>query len=267
MIRVAAYQGTPNTSFPIRKEQIHRALHEADAAEIDFLCFPEGFLTGYYAQESLARESGLEICGSLFTDFLLEIDQYRVTAIIGFNELAEDGLFDSVAVVERGKLLGVQRKHYLYHDYFTPGVTFLPIWSKGVSLGIIVCLDSNYFEPARLLAMQGATVLFCPMCNKVPLHHPYAKRPSHYSHLVARAHENRCWLVTADWVWANDGEMVCPGHSCIYDPDGREISRSLEGREEFLIAEISWEHLFQEKGRRMHGSPVLFQQITGLIKD
>ena len=83
--------------------------------------------------------------------------------------------------------------------------------------------------------MQGASILFCPMCNKVPLQHSYANCPPYYSHFVARAHENRCWLIAADWIWANDGEMVCPGNSCIYDPDGREISRSHKGLEKFQL--------------------------------
>ncbi|MBS3904958.1 MAG: carbon-nitrogen hydrolase family protein [Simkania sp.] len=264
MIRVAAYQGTPKTTFEPRKEQIHRALQKADTENIDFICFPEGFLTGYYAQESMARKTSLEVHSDIFKTFLSEISQYRVTVILGFNELSGSNLFDSVATIEKGTLLGIQRKHYLYHNYFTPGTTFSCLSSKGVLFGILVCLDSNYFEPARLLAMQGATILFCPMCNTVPLQHSYAKRPPYYSQFVARTHENRCWLVAADWVWADDGEKVCPGHSSIYDPDGQEIARSHEGKEEFLTIDVPLKRLFQDKGRRMSGTPILFQQITAI---
>ncbi len=262
MIRVAAYQAAPKDTLESRKKQIHEVLKRADCEKIDFICFPEGFLTGYYAQELDARKTSLEIQGTLFKEFLHEIKQYHVTVIIGFNELSEGKLFNSVALVESGKLLGVQRKHYLYHNYFTPGFTFSCLQSKGITFGVIICLDANYFEPARLLACQGASILFCPMCNKVPLDHPYAKRPPYYSQLVARSHENRCWLIAADWIWASDGEMICPGHTSIYDPDGREISRSTEGKEELLMVEIAPDQLFQEKGRRMRGSPVLFEQIT-----
>jgi len=261
-IKIAAYQAAPKSTFDARKEQIHDALQKADAEKIDFICFPEGFFTGYYAQESLARKTSLEIHGDIFKSFLLEISRYRVTSIIGFNELAGNDLFDSVAIIEKGNLLGIQRKHYLYHNYFTPGVSFSCFQSKGVSFGVIVCLDSNYFEPARLLAMQGATILFCPMCNKVPLQHPYAKRPPYYSQFVARSHENRVWLIAADWIWADDGELICPGHSVIYDPDGREMARSNEEEEQFLIADIPLERLFHEKGKRTYGSPLLTQEMV-----
>ncbi len=262
MIRVAAYQAAPKASFDKRKEQMHDVLQKADDENIDFICFPEGFLTGYYAQESLARETSLEINGGIFKELLHEICRYRVTLIIGFNELDGDNLFDSVAMIENGKLLGIQRQHYLYHDYFMPGGGYLCLQSKGVSFGVIVCLDSNYFEPARLLAIQGASILFCPMCNKVSLQHPYAKRPPYYSQFVARSHENRSWLIAADWIWPDDGQLVCPGHSVIYDPDGKEIARSNEDREQFVITDIPTDRLFHEKGRRIHGSPLLAQEIA-----
>jgi predicted amidohydrolase len=134
--------------------------------------------------------------------------------------------------------------------------------SKGVTFGVVICLDANYFEPARLLALQGATILFSPMCNRVPPDHPYATRPSYYSHFVARSFENRCWLVTADWIWPNDNTSICPGHSVIYDYDGQEIARSKAGVEQLLLFDIPPNQLLHEKGRRVHGSPLLAQELT-----
>ncbi len=264
MTRLAAYQVTPGTTFETRKIQIHDILLKADRENIDFLCLPEGFLTGYYADEEIARKNSLETDGAIFREWLAEISHYQATIIIGFNEREGNHIYDSAAVVEKGSLLGVQRKHYLFHNYFTPGSSFSIVWSKGVPFGVIICLDTNYFEPARLLALQGAAILFSPMCNRVSLNHPYAKRPSYYSHFVARSFENRCWLATADWICTNDGSIVCPGHSVIYDPDGQEIARSHEGKEDLLIVDIPKDRLLQDKGRRVHGSPSLFQEISKL---
>ncbi len=129
-------------------------------------------------------------------------------------------------------------------------------------VGVIICLDAIYFEPARLLALQGATILFCPMCNKVPLNHPLSQRPPYYSHFVARSFENRCWLVAADWHWPNDGELICPGHSAIYNQDGQEVTRSAEFKEEFLFFDIPMEKLIQDKGRRVYGSDLLRKELN-----
>ena len=255
MIKVAAGQYTPASEIKERKAQVNNILENATAEGIDFLCLPEGFLTGYYSQEDLARKNSLEVGGKDFTEWL-EVFRNCTSTI-----------FDSAAIIENGNLLGVQRKHYLYHNYFTSGSSFSPFSSKGITFGVVICLDTNYFEPARILALQGASILFSPMCNKVSLDHPYAKRPSYYSHLIARSHENRSWLISADWVWTNDGTSVCPGHSVIYDPDGREITRSQEGKEQLITAEIPLSHLFHEKGLRVHGSHELARQIERLTQE
>ncbi|MEI8328394.1 MAG: carbon-nitrogen hydrolase family protein [Chlamydiia bacterium] len=264
MVKIASCQLTPASEIKARKAQINDILLKCETERMDFICFPEGFLTGYYAQENLARKHSLEVGEAAFAEWLELFRISTATIIVGFNEREGSHIFDSAAIVENGKLLGVQRKHYLYHDYFTSGTSFSPFSSKGITFGVVICLDTNYFEPARLLSLQGATILFSPMCNRVALDHPYAKRPPYYSQFVARSHENRCWLITADWVLANDGETICPGHSSIYDPDGREIARSREGNEDILVIDIPKERLFEDKGRRVHGSPSLAQELRNI---
>lgn len=265
IIRVAAYQATPKYPISERIQDILETLEKADSEQIDFLCFPEGFLTGYYAEKELAEQTSMEVTSTDFQRFLSQTDSINATFIIGFNEREGDNIFDSAAIIEGGKLLGIQRKHFLYHDYFTSSDQFSIFHSKGVTFGVAICLDANYFEPSRHLALQGAAVLFTPMCNKVSLDHPFAIRPPYYSQFVARTHENRCWLIGADWVWPNDGSIICPGHSVIYDPDGREIIRSREGEQHFIIADIPQDRLFHEKGRRVHGSSKLMKAVWKLI--
>lgn len=266
MIKIAAYQYTPANDIQARKAQIQIILEKAASKQIDFLCLPEGSLTGYYAQEELAHKNSLEVEAEDFQEWLEVFKNSTATVVVGFNERDGNQIFDSAAVIENGRLLGIQRKHYLYHNYFTSGTSFSPFRSKNITFGIVICLDTNYFEPARILALQEATILFSPMCNKVSTDHSYAKRPPYYSQFVARAHENRCWLISADWIWANDGTTVSPGHSVIYDPNGREIARSQEGEEQFLITEIPLNHLFHEKGRRVHGSQKLAETIKQLTQ-
>ena len=265
-IRVAAYQAAPKNTLNERIQDILETLEKADSQQIDFLCFPEGFLTGYYAERELAKRTSMEVASTAFQHFIEQTASMNTTFIIGFNEREGDKIFDSAAIIERGKLLGIQRKHYLYHDYFTSSDQFSIFHSKGVTFGVVICLDSNYFEPSRLLALQGAALLFTPMCNKVSLDHPFSIRPPYYSHFIARTHENRCWLIGADWVWPNDGSMNCPGHSAIYDPDGREIVRSREGDQHFITTDIPKDRLFHEKGRRVHGNPLLMQELAKLIQ-
>lgn len=264
MIRVAAVQSIPKDLMEERLIQILETIKFADQQKVDFLCFPEGFLTGYYAEKNLAEKTAIEATSEFFKDFIAQTSSFKVTFIIGFNEREGDKIFDSAAVIEQGKLLGIQRKHYLYHNYFASGDLFSVFHSKGITFGIVICLDTNYFEPSRLLALQGATILFTAMCNKVSPTHPFNERPPYYSQFIARSHENRCWLVGADWIWPNDGKESCPGHSAIYDPDGREIIRSKENQPDFISVDIPADRLFIEKGRRLYGSLILKEQLKTL---
>lgn len=264
MIRVAAYQITPAKNINDRKTQLQHILKKTDSEHIDFLCLPEGFLTGYYSDENLARENSLEVESTIFEEWLKEFKQCSTTVIMGFNEKHKDAIFDSAAIVEQGQLLGIQRKHHLYHKYFSSGSSFPVFKSKGITFGVTICLDTNYFEPSRILANQGAVILFSPMCNLVSLKHPFAIRPPYYSQFVARSFENRCWLVTADWVWPDDGQTICPGNSVFYDPDGKEILRSQEMEEELLIVDIPSERLYFDKGLRFKGSFTLVQELNKL---
>ncbi|CDR34897.1 carbon-nitrogen hydrolase family protein [Criblamydia sequanensis] len=261
-IRVAAYQNFAKNSHKERVDEILEVVKQADQKKIDFLCFPEGYLTGYYEEKELAEETALEIEGSEFKAFLRQASIFKTTFIIGFNERQGHQIFDSAAIIEKGVLLGVQRKHFLYHNYFASDDEFSVFHSKGITFGVVICMDSNYFEPCRLLALKGAAILFIPMCNKVPLNHALTSRPNYYSHFVARSYENRCWLVAADWVFPNDGKNICPGHSVIYDPNGCEQARSVENRYDCILLDIAKDSLCINKGRRVSGSPILKEKLN-----
>lgn len=262
MVRIATCQLLPSSDINNRKVQMNYMLQKAENERIDFICFPECFLTGYYAERELAYINSIE--AKALNEWLDAVKNYSSTIIVGFTEREGDKLFNSAVIIENGKIIGIQRKHYLYYNYFSSGISFRSFQSKGITFGVVICLDTNYFEPSRLLALQGATILFSPMCNRVPLGHRFSKRPSYYSHLVSRSFENRCWLVTSDWVWPNDGTSICPGHSLIYDPDGKEILRSQDGKEQLVVLEIDSGRLFKEKGQRVYGSPLLTQKMVKL---
>lgn len=86
MIRVASFQATPKHLAEERLSQVLEALEYADREHIDFLCLPEGFLTGYYAARELAEQTAIEIDSQFFREFIHQTASFDVTFIIGFNE-------------------------------------------------------------------------------------------------------------------------------------------------------------------------------------
>jgi predicted amidohydrolase len=77
MVRVAAYQSHAKSTLEARQKQIHEALSRADEERVDFICFPEGFLTGYYAEKELAKINSLEVSEDLFQQWLDAIGHYH----------------------------------------------------------------------------------------------------------------------------------------------------------------------------------------------
>ena len=104
----AIYQNAPEINVDLRYKQIHQVLTQVDALNADFICFPEGFLTGYYDDENETRTNSLNIHGCVFNEFVKSLNVFRATIIIGFNEIDEQGwIFDSAAIIEKGELIGV----------------------------------------------------------------------------------------------------------------------------------------------------------------
>ena len=92
-------------------------------------------------------------------------------------------------------------------------------WSI-LTFGIIICNDSNYYEPARIMASKGAAALFVPTNNGLP---PAKAGPELIAQArnvdIARAVENSVWVIRADVAGRTD-RLVSYGSSGIVSPDG-----------------------------------------------
>lgn len=56
--------------------------------------------------------------------------------LLGSMKEKEVKIFDSAAVIKKGKLIGIQRKHYLYHQYFNLAIDFLFFTANESLLGL-----------------------------------------------------------------------------------------------------------------------------------
>ncbi len=88
----------------------------------------------------------------------------------------------------------------------------LPVWETPLGrIGIMICMDAGYFEPARLLALAGADVLCFPT--------NWLGEKSPAPAWMARAYENGCYLIGANRYGLERGVQFSGG-SCVLNPDG-----------------------------------------------
>jgi len=248
-VKVAAYQAPllPAGSMDALR-LIRTQIERCEAQGVTILCCPEAILGGL--ADYTEHPAHFAIAAHL-DSVLAPLASDTVTTIIGFTELADEGrLYNSAAVFQRGSVAGVYRKLYpaINRSVYEAGCK-VPVFHVGeLTLGIVICNDSNYFEPARLMAAQGATALFVPTNNGLPPTRARAELVAQARNVdIARAVENSMWVIRADVAGRTD-ELVSYGSSGIVDPDGMVVQSARQLCDDLIVAEIDTVACAQRRG-------------------
>jgi predicted amidohydrolase len=239
-VRVAAYQAPLLAAGSMDALDLIRSRVEwCEAENVSILCCPEAILGGLADYSD--RPGELAIARDRLDSVLAPLASEAVTTIVGFTELADAGMFyNSAAVVHRGTVAGVYRKlHPAINRSIYQAGSDVPVFHVGeLTLGIVICNDSNYAEPARLMAARGATALFIPTNNGLP---PRRDREilvtASRNADIVRATENGMWVIRAD-VAGSSGELMSFGSSGIVAPDGTVVVSARPLTNELIVAEI-----------------------------
>ena len=241
-MRVAAYQAPLLAAGSMAAlDLIRMRVQVCESEGVAILCCPEAILGGLADYSSDPGQFAIAAVSGRLDAVLAPLASHTVTTIIGFTELAEAGqLHNGAAVFQRGSVVGVYRKLYpaINQSVYEAGRE-MPVFQVGpLTFGIVICNDSNYFEPARLMAARGATALFIPTNNGLPLTRDRSDLVAHARNVdIARAVENSMWVIRADVAGRTD-ELACDGSSGIVDPDGMVVRSAQQMEEDLLVAEI-----------------------------
>ncbi len=230
--------------FEANLDKVERGLERAEREGAEIVCFPECFLTGYQDNEEMTRQHAFAVDSPRMRAALDRTGRFDATVIVGFNERRGEDLYNTALVARRGELLGTYSKCFAYMKFHKQGREFPVFERDGVTFGVVICADGGYVEPARILALKGAKVIFSPHFNYIGkeglISHFQMVRADH----VARAVENRVYFVRGNNVvlGKNEGfrgyEGVGYGDSYVVDPFGEILVRSRRHREDFISAEI-----------------------------
>lgn len=238
-VRIGHYQcHCKQGDFRANLDTVLTGLRLAAEARLDIVSFPESFLTGYFPNETDARRHSFAVESPEMREVLARTAACDVMFLVGFNEQRGAKLYNTVAVIERGRVLGTYSKALLVYRYFEPGRDFPVFEKKGLKFGVIICKDSDYIEPARILALKGARAIFAPHFNFVP--DPVAHYQNVRNDHVARAVENAVYFIRGNNVVRGDLLEGNPrrghgyGDSYVLDPNG-EIAASAGLFEEYLM--------------------------------
>jgi NAD+ synthase (glutamine-hydrolysing) len=220
-------------------EKAADALKKATGAGAELVALPELTIPGYPPEDLLMRPTFIKENLRALEEFAEEVPE-GVVATIGFVDLEAD-LYNACAVVSGGEVLHRYHKHYLpnygvfdENRYFREGAGAPILRLDGALVGVSVCEDIWYpGGPAREQALGGASVLLNISAS------PYHRRKGAFRErmLGVRASDYGCYVLFCNLVGGQD-ELVFDGHSVVFDPEGRLISRSKQFEEDLLLVDL-----------------------------
>ena len=268
--------------------RFEEGLKRADAEGAKIVSFPECFFTGYPDTEELARKGAFTADSTEMQRILDITARHAAVAIAGFNERRGDDLYNTVVAAHHGQKIGLYSKCAAYQKFHKQGRDF-PVWEiDGLKFGVLICADGGYIEPARILALQGARVIFAPhfilalqgarvifaphfnyISDKGLISHFTKVRADH----AARACENSVYFVRGNNVVldpAKSGITRTPGigygDSYVMDPHGEILVQSRRHQEDFIIAEIDPHHP-QDTAWGLSKSAWSFREFAPLVAE
>jgi predicted amidohydrolase len=241
-LRVGACQtpeilGDINAAVECARSFIERGENEA----ADLLVFPECFLQGYLVEAGHIEKYALELASESMSEVLVELAHTNLTLVLGFIELEGGKYYNSAAVINRGRIVGIYRKNHLLTSeamVFSSGVDYPVFELNGVKYGINICYDAQFAEAAAAVAAQGASLLLLPAQNMLKIDRANEWKYRHNELRRNRVEETGMWLVSSDVTGRRGETHVGYGPTAAINPRG-EVSDQVPLLEiGMIVAEI-----------------------------
>lgn len=220
-------------------EKTEMLLKRCKDVNLDIICLPELFTTGYDLDniENLAEDSeGPSL--KYIKEKARELNCYILAGSIA--ERFKDKVYNTSFLVNNyGQIVNKYSKINLFPPfkenlYFEKGKKISLNKIKGkdkeILVGTLICYDLRFSNLFQKLTQRGAQIIFLPSQFPNP-------RIEHWKVLLkARAIENQVYVVGINRV-GKDSEISYFGHSMVINPWGEVVSSASE-EEEVLFVEI-----------------------------
>ena len=211
---------------------------EASQQGAGLLVCPEMSLTGYQIGAASVAALAEPADGALAQAVATIAQRHRIAIVYGYPEHNAQGQpYNAVQFIGAdGEHLANYRKTHLFGDIdraqFSPGPQAPAVFEwNGWRLGLLVCYDIEFPEPARGLALQDADAILVPTANMVDFDEVQRVL------LPARALENRVFVAYAN-ACGREGDTTYGGLSMVCTPMG-EVEAPAGREAELLLVTIN----------------------------
>lgn len=217
---------------------------EAAAQGADIIAFPELAYTGY-GLKALELQKLAEPADGRFVQALCrKAKEKHIHIYAGYaeSERIPGKLYNAAVFIDdEGRVLENLRKVYLWgkeKTLFSAGHRYPVIETRFGRVGLLICYDLEYPEPARIECLKGAEMILDIAAWSLP-----AERRWHVD-MAANALFNLLFSVGCTSL----GQNFC-GHSKIVGPDGVVRAEASATEEELLVAEIDLAEVLRVRSR------------------
>lgn len=210
---------------------------DAAGREADLVVFPECSLTGYcLGSREEARELAEPVPGPAVLRTSALCRELGIHVIFGLIEARGERLHNTVVLVGPSGLLARYRKVHLPHvgvdRFLDPGEEAFAVHETSLCrLGMNICYDGGFPEPARVLALDGADLI------TLPTNWPRGAEAFARHAVPTRALENTVYYLASSRVGEERGTRFI-GLSSICDPSGEVLASADQVTETVLVARI-----------------------------
>lgn len=227
-------------------------IREAAAHGAKVICFPE--MMNLMGRNEGPGGNAEPIPGLSIDALSAEAKANRIYVVAGSISESHEGEADarfsntSVLLSPEGQLLASYSKLHMFDiqipggksfresDKVRPGNRIVTVKTELGIFGLAICYDLRFPELFRLMALQGADVIFLPSSFNI------ATGMAHFETLVrARAIENGCYVIAPEQFGQKSSGTVY-GNSMAVDPWGTVIAHA-EARVQLCYAEIDTDWL------------------------
>jgi predicted amidohydrolase len=164
--------------------------------DVDLLVLPELFLNGY--DLDTARAGAIDPAGAELGVIRDAAQRAGTAVVVGFAERRGTEVANSAACVgAEGEVEAIYRKTHLFGreaDVFSAGDELVTVRLAHCTLGVLICFDMEFPEPARALARAGAETLVTIAANMEPFFsdHRIASQARALDNRLPHLYVNRC---------------------------------------------------------------------------
>ena len=235
--------------MPGNAQKIIEAAKTAYDQGARLLLTPELSICAYICEDLFLRPSFMAACDEAVKTVARETAHLTNMAIVVGHPVGKDQRGKSVSVIKRtnsasvirdGRVIETYAKrllpNYQLFDerrYFTPGQGTCVFQAGDVSVGLLICEDAWFDEPAELAKEAGAELL--AVMNASPFH--VGKGYEREAMMIERVRASGLPLVYAHLVGGQD-EVVFEGQSFAVGADAQLVGRAPSFEEKLFFVEV-----------------------------